>query len=102
MLSSRRASVEQPAQGVAGQRCGILPALPEHGLDIADGGPSDRQLDVVPWRAIAVDGGHRLGLLVAQVAFVVTASVAEVDSADEGDVALGAIAVPQDDELLVV
>jgi hypothetical protein len=88
--------------GVAGQRLAVLPALPEHRLDVADHRPAQRDHHVVPRRPRPVHRGHRLALRIAAVVGVVAAAVAEVDPADERDVELGPAGVPQHDELLVV
>ena len=88
--------------GVVGQRVGVLPALPEHGLGVPDRGSADRHLDVVPSGPRAVHRGHRKRLRVAAVLDVVAPAVAQVDAADEGDVVLGPVAVAQHHQLLVV
>jgi hypothetical protein len=80
----------------------VLPAFAEGGFDVADSRALDRDLDVVPGRAWSVGCGKGLAERVAPVGRVVSAAVAQVDSADECDVALGAVGVAQDDELLVV
>ncbi|MEV6867390.1 hypothetical protein AB0M44_41160 [Streptosporangium subroseum] len=94
--------VGQAVQGVAGQRLGVLPSLPEHGFDVADGRTLDRGLDVVPRRAGAVHLGHGGGLRITLVSGVVAAAPAQVDPADEGDVALRLRPVPQHHEFLMV
>ncbi len=88
---------------VAGQRRGILPALPEDGLDVVHGRSTDGGLDVVPRWVVAVllrQVFLRLGI--AAVVCVVATRVAQVDPADVGDVAGRIVAVPDHDHLLVV
>jgi len=80
----------------------VVPALPEHGVQHADGRPPEHQLDVVPGRPGSIGRGHGLRLRVAAVLGVVPARVAQIDTTDEGDVAGGVVRMPEDDELLVV
>ncbi len=94
--------VGQLPQRAAAERRGVLPALAEHGLDVVDRGALDLHLEVVPRRVRPVLLGQRLGLRVAVVVGVVATVVREVDAADEGQVAGRVVAVPDDDELLVV
>ena len=56
----------------------------------------------MPGGAAAVGVGEGLGLWIAAVVGVVAPAVAEVDAAEEGDVASRGVGVPDDDELLVV
>ena len=56
----------------------------------------------MPRRAGAVGGAERAGLLVAAVIVVVPATVAKVDPAHIGHIAVGMSAVAQHDELLMV
>ena len=94
--------VAQPTDRAPAQRRRIRPALAEHRLDVVDSRSGDGGLDVVPRRMFAVGCRHRLGLRVAEVPRVVPPRVAQVDAADEGDVALRVAGVPDDDELLVM
>ncbi len=102
----RQVHVPQPVpddeDGVAAQRGRVLPALPEHGLDVVDRRALDRDLDVVPGRRRAVLLGHLERLRVALVVGVVPPRVAQVDAADERDVPRRVVAVPDHHELLVV
>ena len=91
-----------PAQRAAAERRRVLPPFPEHGLDVDDGRPADRSLDVVPRRVVAVLLGQDLGLRVAVVLGVVAPGVAQVDPADVGDVPGLVVTVADDEHLLVV
>ena len=94
--------VREQVDGIARQRGWIVPAFPEAGLDVGDGGALDRELDVMPGRARTVPGGHRLCLGITFVAGVVGSAVAQVDSADERNVTLRTARVAEHDELLVM
>ena len=85
---------------VSGRR--VLPPLAEGRLDVVHRRPLHRDLHVVPRRSATEDLRHDDPLVVAPVVGVVTTAVAQVDPADVGDVAARVVAVPQDDELLVV
>ncbi len=89
-------------RGAGVERPGVLPAFPEGGGQVADGGAPDLELDVVPRRAGAVALVELDGLGVAQVPFVVVAPVAQVDAPDEGDVPVLLVGVADEDQLLVV
>ena len=82
-------SLADEVHRVARQRRGIVPPFPKGGFDIGDGRSAERELYVVPGRAVAVDLRHRLPLSVAPVICVVTPAVAQVDAPDERDVELG-------------
>ena len=85
------------------ERGGVLPALPEHGLDVVDRRAGDRSLEIVPGRRVAVLLCHGVQRLrVTAVVAVVATRVAQVDPADVRDVATRVFAVPNHDELLVV
>src|ERR1035437_7420425 len=80
----------------------IIPSLPENSLGIADGRALHRQLDVVPWRPRAINGGHCLVLGVAAVMLIVTPTMTQVYATDECDIAFGIKRVSQNDQFLVV
>ena len=63
---------------------------------------ADLQRDVVPGRTGPVAPIHRRLLRIAQMARVVAAAVAQVDPADERDVRGRIVAMPDDEQLLVV
>lgn len=71
-------------------------------LDVADGGATDRGLNVMPgWTwSVHLREVHRLR--VSAVVVVIVAAQAEIDPTDEGHVVCGLVRVPDDDELLVV
>jgi hypothetical protein len=75
--------------------------LTEDRLDIADGRPTDGELDAVPVRSRPIDSRHRPWLRIAPMRGVVAAAVTQVARTQKGDVQLGPITVPQDHELLV-
>ncbi len=91
-----------PTTWAAVERGRVLPPLPEDGLHVVHGGSGDLGLHVVPGRGGAVLVGQVVGLGVTEVVGVVAAGVAQVDAADERDVARRVVAVPEHDELLVV
>ena len=84
------------------QRRRIVPPFPEGGVQRADDRAADRQLHVVPRRVRAVRGAHAHRLGVTVVGRVVAAAVAQVDAADERDVASRRARVPEHHQLLVV
>ena len=88
--------------GIAAQRRRVCPPFPKDGLGVADGGTLDGHLDVVPRRARAVHGDHRLGLRVPAMPVVVPTAVTHVDPTDERDVTLRVLQMPQHHQLLVV
>lgn len=92
----------QAVDRVRGRGGGILPALAEVGLDVADRGTLHLDHEVVPGGRVAPDRAHRDLLRIAVVRGVVATRVAQVLAADEGHVALGTARMPGDDELLVV
>ena len=96
------APVTPAPQRVAAQRSGILPPFPEHRLYVGDARAVDGDLDVMPRRAGTVGGAERAGLLIATMIVVVSAPVAQVDPAHIGHIPLGAVAVAQHHELLLV
>ncbi len=65
----------------------VVPSFTEGMLEIADGRTLEPDLDVVPWRSLTVPFVEILGLHIAPMLGVVTASVAQVDATDEGNVA---------------
>jgi hypothetical protein len=79
-----------------------VPSLAEHRLDVTDGRPAYRHLNVVPWRSFAVDRGHGLWLVVPQVFRIVAPAMAQIDATHVGDVELGSAGVTKDHELLVM
>jgi hypothetical protein len=87
---------------IAAERPCVVPAFAEGEFQVPDGRPLDRQLSVMPWRSVPVHGRHRLALAVAVMVGVVAPAVAEVDPANEGNVALRAHRVADDDELLMM
>ena len=85
------------------QRGGVLPPLPEHGLDVVHGRAADGRLEVVPGRGVAVLLRHVVERLrVATVRGVVAARVAQVDAADVRNVSGRVVPVADDEQLLVV
>lgn len=96
------ARVTQQAQRVAGGRGGVVPPFPEGGLHVVHDRPLEGHLHVVPGRPRPVLGGDLVGLRVTGVVGVVSATVTQVDAAQERDVAGRVVAVPDHDELLVV
>jgi hypothetical protein len=87
---------------IAAQRCGVVPSLAEHRLDIADRWASDPHLGVVPRGAWPVHRGHRLALRIPEVARVVVPAVAQVDATHERDVEILTAGMADDHELLMV
>src|SRR5205823_8468186 len=83
------------------ERHGVLPPLPKRELEVADDGPPDLQLEVVPRGPRTVARVEVDGLRVTEVPLVVAPPVAQVDPADEGDVVL-LVAPADQDELLVM
>ena len=67
--------------GVERERRGVLPALPEHRLDVEDRGALDGDVHVVPRRSRTEHLRHGDDLAVAVVLDAVAAAVAEVDAA---------------------
>ena len=84
------------------ERRRVLPALTERVIEVAHRRASDADLDVMPRRVLAVPVVHLLGLHVSEMALVVAAAVAQVDPADEGDVATPCVYVADQHQLLVV
>ena len=79
-----------------------MPPLGERPREVVDRRTADLELQVVPRRALAVVLVVELDRLrITAVVVVVATAVAEVDAADERDVA-GRIVAPHDEELLVV
>src|SRR5690348_6266457 len=87
---------------IARQRRRVVPALPEAGFDVGHSRALDRNLEVMPRWPKAIVVGHLLGLGVTTMAGVVTSAMAQVDPADEGDVALRIPWMAQHHELLVM
>ena len=80
----------------------VLPAFAERRLHVVDRRALNCHLHVVPGRGRAVGLGELHRLRVAVVVRVVTPAVAQVDTADVGDVAGRVLGVPDHHELLVV
>ena len=95
-------SVAEPSPGAPTQRRGIRPPFPEDRLHVVDGRPLDGGLHVVPGRVLTVGVGHRQRLGIPQVTCVVATRMAQVDPADEGDVALRSTDVANHHQLLVM
>ena len=81
---------------------GILPALAERPGEVADRRPAYLELDVVPRWPWSVAGIEIDRLLVTTVCGVVATAVAQVEPADESDVVVRSIRMPDDEQLLVV
>ena len=98
-----RAAPEKRSPRVAVvERRRVLPALAERPREVADGGTVDFELNVMPWGSRPVARIEIDGLLVAPVALVVAAAVAQVDPTDERHVPVGRVAVADHEQLLVV
>ena len=65
----------------------IRPAFPERGVHHGHRRPADLRLHVVPRRTVTVAAGHPHRLRVTVVLAVVAPAVAQVDAADERDIA---------------
>ena len=96
------APVDGAANGLRLSGVGSSQRSAEDRLHGVHGRALDRDLDVVPGRAVAVLLGERLRLRVTGVVGVVAAVVREVDAADVGHVAGRVVAVADHHELLVV
>ena len=84
------------------ERRGIVPAFTEGVRHVADRGPPDLELNVVPGRSMAVLGVDVDCLRVALVPGVVVSAVTEVDPTDEGDVVVGCWSTTDHHKLLVM
>ena len=84
------------------ERRRVLPALAERPREVADCGTVDLELNVMPWGSRPVARIEIDGLLVAPVALVVAAAVAQIDPTDERHVPVGRVAVADHEQLLVV
>jgi len=80
----------------------IRPALAEDLRQVADGGPPDLQLHVVPGRAGPVSIVHPDRLRITLVLFVVAPPVEQVNPAHEGDVVAWPVGPVKQHDLLVV
>ena len=83
-------------------RRGVVPSFTEGVFEIADGRTLESYLDVVPWRPLTVPFVEILGLRIAPMLGVVTASVTQVDATDECNVARRVTRMADEHELLVV
>jgi hypothetical protein len=84
------------------ERRRVLPSFPERVLEIADRGSTHLQLHVVPRRTRSVARGDRHCLHVTGMSGVVGTSMTQIDAACVGDVVIGSLGAPDDDQLLMV
>jgi hypothetical protein len=82
--------------------CRVLPAFAERIGEIADRRTSHLELNVVPGRSSAVPLVELNGLRVSLVTRVVVSAVAEVDTADEGDIVGSIVGAAHNNDLLVM
>jgi hypothetical protein len=92
----------QDPKGIAAQRASVIPPFAEAEFEVPDGRTLDRELSVMPGRSWPIHRRHGLVLPIAVVVGSVAPTVAEVDAASEGNVALTSSWTSDDDELLVM
>ena len=84
------------------QGIGVVPPFGEDVQKVAYHRTVQFECGIVPRRSAAVAGIHGQRLWISGVLGVVPAAVTEVDAADERDVLRRTIAVPDDEQLLVM
>ena len=94
-------SRQTSAPGTVVERTWVGPALGERGRNVTDGRSANLELEVMPCRARTVSTVDQIHLGITKMAVVVIATMAEIDTADEGYV-IGRIGGMTDHEQLLV
>ena len=81
---------------ISTERAWIRPPLAKREFQVSHGRTFDCYLDVMPGRRPSIERRHRLALRVAEMVFIISAAVTEVDPADKCDIGYSPAATADD------